>query len=69
MRIYILEELNSFKVFSAIIEGILLFKSDIYTRGLDLGGIDILIGKSGSKSGSKSLKEYIYWSLMNIYNN
>lgn len=66
ISIHTLNDINSIKIFNSVIEEVLMFKTDIYSKNIDIKGFDLFIGNSNLVYGTKSLKEYLYWSLLSL---
>ncbi len=66
ISIYTLNDINSINTFNSIIEEILMYKSDIYSKNIDLTGFDIFIGQSDFKYENKKLGQYLYWNLLSL---
>lgn len=67
IRIYSTYDKNMINTKNSLINGVVMFKNDMYQRGLDLYGCDIVITRSDAMFGSSVLSEFIYWQLITIF--
>ena len=66
ISIYTLNDISSINIFNSVIEEVIMYKTDIYSKNKDITGFDIFIGRSDLDYGTKQLGKYLYWNLLNL---